>query len=129
MKRRLPARPNLEHLRSQAKTLLAKLRDGDSEAAQTFIEHLPEASRLSPEQVRKHGFRLAAAQAAIACKSGFAAWPGLARHVARLRGMEGTWEVHSLEVDGRAMPGSMLTSSRLLIDGDRFRMESPEANY
>jgi uncharacterized protein (TIGR03067 family) len=27
------------------------------------------------------------------------------------------------------MPGSMLTSSRLLIDGDRFRMESPEANY
>jgi uncharacterized protein (TIGR03067 family) len=129
MKRRLPARPNLEHLRTQAKTLLAKLRDGDSEAVQTFIDHLPEASGLSPEQVRKHGFRLADAQAAIARKSGFAAWPGLARHVDRLRSMEGTWEFHSLEVDGSAMPASMLTSSRLLIDGDRFRMESPEANY
>jgi uncharacterized protein (TIGR03067 family) len=129
MKRRLPARPNLEHLRTQAKTLLAKLRDGDTEAARTFIEYLPEGSRLSPEQVRKHGFRLADAQAAIARKSGFAAWPGLARHVDRLRSMEGTWGFRSLEVDGSAMPDAMLSSSRLLIDGDRFRMESPKANY
>jgi uncharacterized protein (TIGR03067 family) len=129
MKRRLPARPNLEHLRAQAKTLLARLRDGDAEAAQTLIEHLPEASHLSPQQVCKHGFRLADAQAAIARKSGFAAWPGLARHVDRLRSMEGTWGFRSLEVDGSAMPGSMLSNSRLLIDGDRFRMESPEANY
>ena len=129
MKRRLPARPNLEHLRTQAKTLLTKLRDGDSEAAQTLIEHLPEASGLSPEEVRKHAFRLADAQAAIARKSGFAAWPGLTRHVDRLRSMEGTWGFHSLEVDGSAMPQLMFSSSRLLIDGDRFRMESPEANY
>jgi uncharacterized protein (TIGR03067 family) len=35
----------------------------------------------------------------------------------------------SLEVDGSQMPDAMLSSSRLLIDGDRFRMESPEANY
>ena len=129
MKRQLPARPNLEHLRSQAKTLLAKLREGDKEAARTLIEYLPEASALSPAQVRKHGFRLADAQAAIARKSGFAAWPGLARHVDGLRSMEGTWGFRSLEVDGNEVPGSMLTNSRLLIDGDRFRMESPEANY
>jgi uncharacterized protein (TIGR03067 family) len=129
MKRRLPARPNLEHLRTQAKNLLARLRDGDAEAARTLIEHLPEASRLSPEQVRTHGFRLADAQAAIARKSGFAAWPGLARHVDRLRSMEGTWGFRSLEVDGSAMPEAMLANSRLLIDGDRFRMESPEADY
>ena len=129
MKRHLPARPNLEHLRSQAKTLLAKLREGDSEAARTLIQYLPEASDLSPEEVREHGFRLADAQAAVARKSGFAAWPGLARHVDRLRSMEGIWEFRSLEVDGSAMPGSMLANSRLLIDGDRFRMESPEANY
>jgi uncharacterized protein (TIGR03067 family) len=129
MKRQLPARPNLEHLRSQAKTLLTKLREGDSAAARTFIKCLPEASNLSPEQVRERGFRLADAQAAVARKSGFAAWPGLARHVDRLRSMEGTWGFRSLQLDGNAMPGSMLTNSRLLIDGDRFRMESPEANY
>jgi uncharacterized protein (TIGR03067 family) len=129
MKRHLPARPNLEHLRTQAKTLLAKLRAGDAEAVRIFIEHLPEASGFSPAQVREHGFRLADAQAAIARKSGFAAWPGLARHVDRLRSMEGTWGFRSLEIDGDAIPGSMLANSRLLIDGDRFRMESPEANY
>lgn len=129
MKRHLPARPNLEHLRTQAKTLLAKLREGDAEAAQVFSEHLPEAASLSPEQIRSRDFRLADAQAAIARKSGFAAWPGLARHVDRLRSMEGTWAFRSLEIDGSAMPASMLADSFLLIDGDRFRMESPEANY
>jgi uncharacterized protein (TIGR03067 family) len=129
MSRHLPARPNLEHLRTQAKALLTKLREGDAQAAQTFAEHLPEAARLSAEQVLKRGFRLADAQAAIARKTGFAAWPGLARHVDRLRSMEGTWAFRSLEVDGQPMPTPMLTTSHLLLDGDRFRMESAEANY
>ncbi|HTX33834.1 MAG TPA: TIGR03067 domain-containing protein [Bryobacteraceae bacterium] len=129
MQRRLPARPNLEHLRTQAKALLAKLREGDAEAARTFSKYLPEAATLPPEEVRARGFRLADAQAAIARKSGFAAWPGLARHVDRLRSMEGTWGFRSLEVDGSAVPAGMLTGSSLLIDGDRFRMESPEATY
>ena len=129
MKRNLPARPNLEHLRTQAKSLLAKFRAGDKEAAQILVKFLPEAAKLSAAQLRNHDFRLADAQAAIARRSGFAAWPGLTRHVDRLRRMEGTWDVRSLEVDGNAMPASMLTSARVLIDGDRFRMESPEANY
>lgn len=129
MQRKLPARPNLEHLRTQAKTLLAKLREGDTEAARTFTKYLPEAARLSVDEVRVHGFRLADAQAAIARKSGFAQWPGLARHVERLRSMEGKWAYKSLKLDGKAMPASMLADSFLLIDGDRFRMESPEATY
>ena len=129
MARQLPARPNLEHLRTQAKALLAKLREGDPAAAKTLIRHLPAAEGLTPAQVRQRGFRLADAQAAIARKSGFGSWPGLARHVDRLRSMEGKWAFRSLEVDGQAMPASMLGASFLLIDGDRFRMESPEATY
>jgi uncharacterized protein (TIGR03067 family) len=43
--------------------------------------------------------------------------------------MEGTWAFRSLDVDGSTVPASMLTNSFLLIDGDRFRMESPEATY
>ena len=129
MSKKLPARPNLDHLRSQAKTLLTKLRDGDPKAAKTFADHLPEAAKLSPEQVRQRGFRLADAQAAIARKTGFAAWPSLARHVDLLRRMEGTWTFKSLEVDGQPMPTAMLSHSIMLIDGDRFRMESPEATY
>ncbi len=129
MKRRLPARPNLEHLRTQAKALLAKLREGDAEAARTMIEYLPEAARLSEKQARERGFRLADAQAAIARKSGFEQWPGLARHVDRLRNMEGKWSFRSLQLDGNDVPTSMLGQSSLLIDGDRFRTESPEATY
>jgi len=129
VKRQLPARPNLEHLRTQAKALLAKLRAGDAPAARDFIKHLPEAAGLSPAEVRARGFRLADAQAVIARKTGFAQWPGLARHVDRLRAMEGTWSFRSLEIDGQSVPASMLGNSSLLIDGDRFRTESPEANY
>src|SRR5438067_2038208 len=122
MRTRLPARPNLEHLRSQAKALLTRLREGDPQAAKTFVEYLPEAAILSPEQVRERGFRLADAQAAIARKTGFAAWPGLARHVDRLRSMEGTWTFRSLELDGQPMPSATLAGALMLIDGDRFRM-------
>jgi uncharacterized protein (TIGR03067 family) len=103
--KKLPARPNLDHLRSQAKTLLAARKDRDP------------------------GFRLADAQLAIARQSGFANWPALSRHVQDLRALEGEWRFVSLDVDGTPMPTAALASSRLLIDGDRFRTESPEATY
>lgn len=129
MTKTLPSRPNLDNLRGQAKTLLARLNDGDRAAIQTFIKHLPEARGFTPAKVRGAGFRLADAQSAIARQTGFASWPALARHVQQLRSLEGEWRFETLEIDGAAMPQAALTSSRLLIDGDRFRMESPEANY
>src|SRR5262245_46393204 len=43
--------------------------------------------------------------------------------------MEGTWTFRSLEIDGQPVPRAMISNSLVLIDGDRFRMESPEANY
>jgi uncharacterized protein (TIGR03067 family) len=129
MGKKLPARPNLDHLRRQAKALLAALESGDSEAIATIREHLPSAKGLTAEKVRRTQFRLADAQSAIARKTGFASWPQLARHVETLRSLEGTWEFTSLEIEGNTMPPAALTASRLLIDGDRFRTESPEATY
>ncbi len=129
MNKRLPQRPNLEHLRRQAKTLLAELHRGDATAARTFIEHLPEAAGLTVAKVRAAGYRLADAQSAIARKTGFASWPSLSRHVAALRGLEGDWRFESLEIDGTTVPTASLMQSKMLIDGDCFRMESPEANY
>ena len=41
-------RPNLEHLRKQAKTLLSDLRAGNVAAANTFIEHLAAARAMTP---------------------------------------------------------------------------------
>jgi uncharacterized protein (TIGR03067 family) len=125
----LPSRPNLDHLRKQAKTLLDDLRAGRAAAIQAFIDHLPDAKGMKPAAVRAANFRLADAQAVIARRTGFASWPGLARHVEQLRGLEGEWRFERLEADGNVMPASMLTNARLLIDGDRFRTESPGASY
>ncbi len=106
-KKTLPARPNLDHLRRQAKVLLAQTKDSE----------------------RAAGFRLADAQLVIARQTGFASWPALSRHVQQLRSLEGEWRFATLEIDGTAVPGAALTQSRLLMDGDRFRVESPEATY
>jgi uncharacterized protein (TIGR03067 family) len=125
----LPARPNLDHLRRQAKTLLAELETGDAAAARAFIEHLPAARDLTPAGVRDAKLRLADAQSVVARQCGFASWPVLARHVEQLRGLEGEWRIARLEVEGSALPAEMMAGTRILIDGDRFRTESPSANY
>jgi uncharacterized protein (TIGR03067 family) len=125
----LPPRPNVDHLRRQAKALLASLKAGDGDAVKTIRQHLPAAEGLSDQQIRQAGFRLADAQSAVARKSGFASWPQLARHVDQLRALEGTWEFVRLEIEGAMVSPEGFRSSRMLIDGDRFRMESPEANY
>ena len=105
MAKRLPARPNLEHLRGQAKTLLATLKKRNTSA------------------------RLADAQLVVAREWGFKSWPALTRHVDALRALEGEWRFTGLQIEGNAVPASALGQSRLLIDGDRFRSESPEATY
>ncbi|MEO8706538.1 MAG: hypothetical protein ABI867_41315, partial [Kofleriaceae bacterium] len=65
MTKKLPSRPHLDHLRRQAKTLLAELNAGDDRAARAFIAHLPEAKRMTVAKVRAAGFRLADAQSVV----------------------------------------------------------------
>ena len=121
MDKTLPARPNLDHLRGQAKKLLADLADGNAAAARTFAEHVPAAQRTKP--------RLADAQSAIARQHGFASWAQLVRHVDELRGLEGDWRIEQLVLEGTPAPAAMIAHTRLLFDGDRFRTESPEGTY
>ena len=121
----LPARPNLDHLRGQAKALLAQLRDGDPDAVRAFVEHLPAARDLKGAA----SFKLADAQSVVARRAGFASWAALTRHVEQLRSLEGEWQIARLEIDGNVMPASILERTRILIDGDRFRTESPEGTY
>lgn len=101
----LPSRPNLDHLRSQSKKLLVDLKK------------------------RNRAAKLADAQLRIARDNGFKNWPALVRHVEQLRALEGEWRFVALQVDGADMPAAAIAASRILIDGDRFRTESPEANY
>lgn len=129
MDKQLPARPNLDHLRGQAKALLADLKAGKPAATTAFAEHLPAARGMKRDALRAAKFRLADAQSVIARQSGFASWAVLARHVDQLRSLEGEWRFERLEVDGNLVPANMLEASRILIDGDRFRTESPEGTY
>ena len=129
MKKTLPARPNLDHLRRQAKALLAALERSEEAAISTILRHLPAAKDMTAEKVVATRFHLADAQSAIARQNGFASWPHLGRHIEQLRSLEGTWSFARLEIDGLVMPAGALQVSRILIDGDRFRTESPEAIY
>lgn len=129
MPKKLPARPNLDHLRRQAKTLLSSLETGDKEAVSIIRKHLPTAKDKTATQVLAARHRLADAQWAIARMTGFAGWPHLARHVEQLRALEGIWTFAHLEIDGAILRASELAASRILIDGDRFRTESPEATH
>lgn len=75
--RRLPARPSLEHLRKQAKDLLARFREGDAAAQERF-------RAVSPRLAEPRGSGeapLAAAQFVLAREYGFVSWAELARHV------------------------------------------------
>jgi uncharacterized protein (TIGR03067 family) len=46
-----------------------------------------------------------------------------------LNRLQGTWSFASLEIDGAAVPAAGFTGSRMIIEGDRFAMLSPGADY
>ena len=73
--RALPARPNLEFERKQAKKLLALLKKGDPEALARVHAKLKGSAETKPDE-----FKLADAQFTIACEYGFTSWPRLVEY-------------------------------------------------
>jgi ankyrin repeat protein len=73
MTRRLPARPNLEHLKKQAKVLHEQLASGNPQAHERFRALLSRSAPATPQ--------LADAQLALARDYGFASWAKLKAHV------------------------------------------------
>jgi riboflavin biosynthesis pyrimidine reductase len=74
---RLPERPDLDHLRKQAKALLAALRHGEPEAIARIRASLPAAIDKSDAAIAALGLRLHDAQSALAREYGFVAWAEL----------------------------------------------------
>jgi ankyrin repeat protein len=72
----LPVKPNLEHLKKQAKVLLSKVQQGDAAAMERFRSLV---SFSTPATLK-----LADAQHVIARDYGFASWPKLKEHVESL---------------------------------------------
>ena len=75
--KRIPDRPDLGHLKKQAKQLLALYRAGDSGAAQRFREALPVAAGKTDAGIASLALRLHDAQSCIAREYGFASWSDL----------------------------------------------------
>src|ERR1043166_5176522 len=85
MTKSLPARPNPEQLKKEAKDLLKAHQAGDPIASQRFQEHHPKWSGSSASKIRGSKISLSDAQLVIAREYGFEGWPRLKAHLDRLR--------------------------------------------
>jgi ankyrin repeat protein len=77
----LPALPNLDQLKRQAKDLVKRFKERDAEAARRVGAHLPRAAGLAKESLFAAGLTLSEAQLILARESGFPSWPRLKRHI------------------------------------------------
>jgi hypothetical protein len=79
----LPERPNLGHLRKQAKELLRQYRARDPAALAFFRQHLPAAKNSTDAELSTLPLGLRDAQSCIARQYGFPSWRELKHYVQR----------------------------------------------
>jgi ankyrin repeat protein len=79
--RALPAVPNLEQQRKQARELLDAAHRGDPDALRRFREHHPQLGALQGDGSSASELSLHHAQLVIAREYGFASWPKLKAHI------------------------------------------------
>jgi hypothetical protein len=79
----LPPKPNLEHLKHQAKDLLKQRAARLPEAAHRIREFHPRFEPCGDAEIFNASFRLSDAQLTVARSHGFATWARLKRHVER----------------------------------------------
>jgi len=95
MPKSLPANPNLEQYRKQAKDLLKAWKAGDAEARQRISKHHPRLSRVSETQLGQETVGLADVQVALAREHGFENWAAFVEEIERRTGVgarnERTW--------------------------------------
>ncbi|WP_165253661.1 ankyrin repeat domain-containing protein [Paludisphaera soli] len=114
----LPARPNLDQLRNQAKDLLKARASGEPDALKRFEEH-------SAEQT------LSGAQFVIAREYGFAGWPALKTHVESLTPDDPEKLMRAIEsddVDGVRLMLKRSPSLRKRINDPLGSFDSPPLN-
>ncbi len=83
MQRDLPTRPNLDHLKKQAKDLLEAHQRGEPEALARIRSAVPAYAGMSDEELARAPFALHDAQSAIAREHGQKSWNDLREEVAR----------------------------------------------
>jgi ankyrin repeat protein len=111
--KQLPARPNLDHYKKQAKDLLKAWKAGDIEALGRVRQFHPRLNRRSHETLRSADFALADAQLVLAREYGFESWPRFASHIEAVRGSESPVSNFEFAVDA-IVAGDLATLRSLL---------------
>ena len=126
--RSLPARPDLEQYKKQAKELLKSARAGESDAlARIRASH----AKLAPfsDDALRDGLKLADAQLAMAREHGFESWPRFVHEIeARLgeRAPAAVWRTAERAIE----TGDVPTLDRLLRDhGTMLRGQRPQTSW
>lgn len=83
--RSLPARPDIDHLRRQAKELHRAFRGRSASSAARVVAHHPRLRDLPIEDALAETFALADAQLVLAREYGFRSWTDLKRHTETAR--------------------------------------------
>lgn len=83
--RELPARPNLEQYKKQAKELARACRVGVRDALARLRRHHPRFHKLPESEIGSAPITRSEAQLVIAREHGFESWPKFARHIETLR--------------------------------------------
>jgi ankyrin repeat protein len=115
----LPARPNLEQYKKQAKDLVKVFKDfrarqpGVPETIQRIKKYHPRLDKLPQPEISNLKFALADAQLVIAREHGFESWPKFAKHVEALARANSTVSQFELAADA-IVNGDVATLMRLL---------------
>jgi hypothetical protein len=117
--RELPAQPNLEQYKKQAKDLLKACKGGAPEALARMRKRQPRSARLT----------LARAQFAIAHEHGFESWPGFAQQIATVTGGDSLAAVWKSAEDA-VVAGDVERLDRLLREHRQMlRTERPQTAW
>jgi hypothetical protein len=121
--RDLPARPNLEQYRKQAKELLSAYKSGDEDAIRRVREYVRGVDASGPQTTR---ISLADAQFVLAREHGFDSWPKFAKHIEMLATAR---EVDSLADPVAAFFDAATTPREGHASGTLARAEAIRARY
>jgi ankyrin repeat protein len=126
--RDLPARPNIEQYKKQAKDLLKSCKSRDPEAIRRlreFVRHEEGPSKPG----RAGSIRLADAQFVIAREHGFDSWPKLAKEIATRTGASSLAAIWR-SAEEAVVAGDVSSLARLLRGHEQmFRSQRPQSSW
>lgn len=124
----LPARPDLEQYKKQAKDLAKRWKSGNSEAIERTRKHHPRLAAVSGSALRRARLTLADAQLVIAREHGFESWPKFARRIKELTGERSQAEIWK-SAENAVVAGDATALEGLLRENPEFFRDRYPPSY